>query len=151
MPVRTTLATSLVVTAILCGCAVQRAEKARNAKLAMIGMSKEDVLACAGPPAQKDAEGATEVWSYQSGNGATSTFATASAYGQGQAFGSPGYAFSNGQAHAFGSSFSQRRFCVVNIVVRNGVVSAVNYNGPTGGLLTRGEQCAYAIENCVPH
>jgi hypothetical protein len=30
-----------------------------------------------------------------------------------------------------------------------GAVSAVNYQGPTGGLITAGEQCAYAVEPCV--
>jgi hypothetical protein len=37
----------------------------------------------------------------------------------------------------------------VNIVMTNGVVSEVNYTGPTGGLLTQGEQCAYAVQNCA--
>ena len=30
-----------------------------------------------------------------------------------------------------------------------GKVKAINYNGPTGGILTTGEQRAYALENCV--
>jgi len=30
-----------------------------------------------------------------------------------------------------------------------GYVTAVNYQGPTGGLLTCGEQCAYAVEACT--
>jgi outer membrane protein assembly factor BamE (lipoprotein component of BamABCDE complex) len=33
----------------------------------MVGLTKEQVLACMGPPASK-ATGATEVWSYPSGN-----------------------------------------------------------------------------------
>jgi hypothetical protein len=37
----------------------------------MVGLSKEQVLACMGPPATKAAEGAAEVWSYASGNGRT--------------------------------------------------------------------------------
>jgi hypothetical protein len=31
----------------------------------------------------------------------------------------------------------------------SGIVSAVNYQRPTGGLLTQGEQCAYAVDACV--
>jgi hypothetical protein len=31
----------------------------------------------------------------------------------------------------------------------NGLVSAVNYQGPKGGLLTAGEQCAFAVDACV--
>jgi hypothetical protein len=30
-----------------------------------------------------------------------------------------------------------------------GRVSRVNYVGPTGGLLTGGEQCAFAVQNCT--
>jgi hypothetical protein len=30
-----------------------------------------------------------------------------------------------------------------------GRVDRINYVGPTGGLFTRGEQCAFAIDNCV--
>jgi hypothetical protein len=41
------------------------------------------------------------------------------------------------------------RFCTINIVMAGGAVSEVNYRGPTGGLLTRGEQCAYAVDACV--
>jgi len=25
----------------------------------------------------------------------------------------------------------------------------VNYSGPTGGLITEGEQCAFAVQNCT--
>jgi hypothetical protein len=31
----------------------------------------------------------------------------------------------------------------------NGAVSAMNYLGPTGGLLTPNEQCAFAVANFV--
>jgi hypothetical protein len=44
---------------------------------------------------------------------------------------------------------SESRFCTINLVMSGGRVSRVNYVGPTGGLLTRGEQCAFALENCV--
>jgi hypothetical protein len=35
----------------------------------MVGMSKEQILKCMGPPASKAAEGQTEVWGYNSGDG----------------------------------------------------------------------------------
>ncbi len=50
-------------------CAFQRAQIANEAQSQMIGLTKERVLACMGPPVNKAAEGATEVWSYESGNG----------------------------------------------------------------------------------
>jgi outer membrane protein assembly factor BamE (lipoprotein component of BamABCDE complex) len=113
----------------LAGCAIQRAEIAQDARAQMVGMSKEQVLACMGAPANKAAEGATEVWGYTSGNGMTVATASYDRYG--------------------GTAVSSSRFCNVNIFFASGQVSAVNYAGPTGGLLTAGEQCAYAVSSCV--
>ena len=111
------------------GCAIQRAQVAQDARVQMVGMSKEQVLVCMGPPANKAAEGQTEVWSYNSGNGMV------------VASGS----ISSGNF----SGTSSRRFCQINVVISGGAVSAVNYQGPTGGLITAGEQCAYAVDACV--
>ncbi len=111
------------------GCAFQRAEVAQTAQASMIGMPKEQVLACMGPPANKAAEGKTEVWGYSSGNGTTVTDASFGRFG--------------------GTAVSSSRFCNINIVMTGAQVSAVNYTGPTGGLLTQGEQCAYAVDACV--
>jgi outer membrane protein assembly factor BamE (lipoprotein component of BamABCDE complex) len=115
--------------AALGGCAFQRAEIAQDARTQMVGMTKEQVLACMGPPASKAAEGATEVWGFASGNGMTFATASYDRYG--------------------GTAVSSNRFCNINIVFAGGQVSAVNYTGPTGGLLTAGEQCAYAVNSCV--
>jgi hypothetical protein len=43
----------------LASCAIQRAEIAQDARAQMVGMSKEQVLACMGAPVSKAAEGAT--------------------------------------------------------------------------------------------
>jgi hypothetical protein len=115
--------------AALGGCAIQRAQIAQDARAQMVGMSKEQVLGCMGPAANKAAEGQTEVWSYNSGDGTTVTSGLVS-YGN------------------FSGS-SSRRFCQINVVMSGGAVSAVNYQGPTGGLITAGEQCAYAVDACV--
>jgi hypothetical protein len=113
----------------LASCAIQRAEIAQDARAQMVGMSKEQVLACMGAPVSKAAEGATEVWGYNSGDGTTVATASFDRFG--------------------GTAVSSNRFCKINIVFGGGQVSAVNYTGPTGGLLTAGEQCAYAISPCV--
>ena len=115
--------------AALGGCAIQRAQIAQDARAQMVGLSKEQVLTCMGPPANKAAEGATEVWGYASGNGMTVASASYDRYG--------------------GTAVSSSRFCNINIVMASGRVTAVNYTGPTGGLLTAGEQCAYAVDACV--
>jgi hypothetical protein len=127
------IAASTLAFVFVGGCAVQRAETARTAKVEMVGLPKEKVLACMGVPANKMAVGATEVWAYNSGNGQT----------EGSVFASGG----NGFASGFGES--SQRFCNVSIVMTKDVVSEVNYSGPTGGLLTAGEQCAFAVQNCT--
>ena len=114
---------------LLGSCALQRAQIATEAQSGMIGLTKEQVLACMGPPVNKASEGATEVWSYASGNGRTQV------------------AIAGGQDWA--SGVSTHRFCTVNVTMTDGRVSRVNYVGPTGGLLTGGEQCAFAVQNCT--
>ena len=106
----------------------------------MIGMTKEKVLACMGAPTQQASAGETEVWSYPSG-GDTNSFAHATSYTN------PFVPF--GQTNVSGSSHSVRRYCVVNIVMAGGRVTAVNYTGRTGGWASQGEQCAFAVQNCV--
>jgi hypothetical protein len=130
------LAVSLVGS-LVSSCSYQRAEVAADAKSKMIGMSREQVLACMGAPSQHAIVGETEVWSYPSG-GDTHTFSTAS-----------GSVDAAGNANAFGSSYSQHRYCVVNVVMTGDRVSAVNYTGRTGGWATHGEQCAFAVQNCI--
>jgi hypothetical protein len=103
----------------LMACAVQRAQIANDAQSKMIGLSKEQILTCMGPPLNKAAEGGTEVWSYNSGNSVTPT-------GDG-----------NG------------RYCTINIKMWNGRVGVVDYLGPSGGLLTPNEACAFAVEKCA--
>lgn len=135
------------------GCAVQRAVVAQTAQDKMVGMSREQVLACMGPPATKAAEGATEVWSYGSGNDRTTTIGTGYAQTHGSISGERrGNQFSaTGEATttSLATVNSSRRYCTVNVVMTDGRVSRLNYAGPTGGILTGGEQCAFAIQNCV--
>lgn len=64
-----------------------------------------------GAPANKAAEGATEVWGFASGNGMTVASTSYDRYG--------------------GDAVSSSRFCNINIVFAGGQVSAVNYTGPT--------------------
>lgn len=113
----------------LMGCAVQRALVANEAPNKMIGLSKEQVLACMGPPDKHAEVGETEVWSYNSGNGRTTAFVNGNISGA--------------------TAISTQRSCTVNVVMTQGHVASLNYNGPTGGLITSGEQCAFAVQNCM--
>jgi hypothetical protein len=136
-------------TAALAGCAVQRAQVAQDARAQMVGMSKEQVLGCMGPPGNKAAEGQTEVWSYASGNGHSSTIAVTDATTTAQASRFGNQVYGTADTTAVGTAISTRRFCTVNVVMTDGRVTTINYNGPTGGLLTAGEQCAFAVDACI--
>jgi outer membrane protein assembly factor BamE (lipoprotein component of BamABCDE complex) len=113
------LLTVLAVVMAACSAVqqVQRAQLASEAKVQMVGMTKEQVLACMGPPATKTAEGATEVWTYNTGN------------------------MQNGVL--------VQRYCTINVNINKSRVTAINYLGPTGGFLDQGEQCGFALQNCV--
>lgn len=102
-----------------------------------------------GPPMNKAGEGTTEVWSYASGNGQTNTFGSQTGFANTTAVGGPGYASGNATGSVFGGSSTSRLFCTVNVTMAQGRVSRVNYLGPTGGPLTAGEQCAFAVQSCV--
>lgn len=116
-----------LVALLLTSCALQRAQEAADARTQMVGMPQEQVLACMGPPVNRAAAGATEVWSYNSGNGRQTVNVVAQ-----------------------GTAVSTARSCTVNVTMVNSRVNQINYLGPTGGLLTEGEQCAFAIRACVP-
>jgi hypothetical protein len=49
----------------LTACTLQRGQIANDIGRNVVGLSKEQVLACMGPPLNKGAEGETEVWSYR--------------------------------------------------------------------------------------
>jgi len=53
------VALALICLSIL-GCAIERAKDAASAKVTMVGMPKEAVLQCMGPPANSAEVGATE-------------------------------------------------------------------------------------------
>ena len=135
----------------LSGCSLQRAQDARDAKVQMVGMTKDQVFACMGPPTQKATEGKTEIWSYNSGNGRVDAFATANTFGSAAATQNGNTINASGNTFGVASGIQEKRFCVVNLVMNNKHVSAVNFIGPTGGILTQGEQCAYAVANCIHH
>ncbi|MFM0244913.1 hypothetical protein [Paraburkholderia sediminicola] len=147
--------------ALLAGCSIGRAQTAAAAQTQMIGLSKGDVLACMGIPQAKAVEGDVEVWSYETGNGRTDTVsngysntnATAASVAQATHIENTTYtagaAAGSSQTNSFGLASTRRRSCTVSIVMTNGSVSRVNYSGPTGGVLTKGEQCAYAVQNCT--
>lgn len=137
---------------LLTGCAIQQGPTvAERAQVEMVGMSRERVLACMGPPRENSTIGSTEVWTYRSTDGATISRAEyrAARPASGPAA-SPLAGFVSGLTASMPDSSATARtqspYCNVNVVFSAGRVSAVNYSGPTD----RGRQCVYAVQNCTP-
>ncbi len=137
----------VVITVALCGlmlggCTFQRAEIASRAQTELIGMSKKNLLQCAGVPIRQehieDLEFLTFAGGGDSVGGAVATGSSTSGIGT-----------STSRASVFGKS--TRRYCEATFVLKDGIVQKVNYQGRTGGLLTKGEQCAFIVENCLKH
>ncbi len=133
---------------LLSACAMQRAKDAGDAQARMVGMSKEQVFACMGIPQRKATQGETEIWLYKSGNERTERNGI-----KGKATGAS--ALNDGFLDALSSSLtlenqvSDKRYCLIHVVMKGERVTAVNYSGPTGGFLTEDEQCAFATRNCL--
>ena len=93
----------------LTGCAIERAQVAQDAQSRMIGLTKEQVLSCMGVPAAKAAEGATKVWSYNSGNDHTQTATFGQSTTNASLYGNRQFATRN--AYATGSGFGISSWC----------------------------------------
>lgn len=109
----------------------QAAEVDQIAQQKMIGLSKKTIRICMGAPARRLAIGSTDIWTYRSGSAEVEGFFLASGV--------------NGMASWFGPD----RFCNVNVIMTNARVSQITYAAPDGRPLPLGEQCLFAVSNCV--
>ena len=123
----------VVALAALAGCAIRNPEVDQLAQRWMIGLSKKHILACMGEPARRRIIGSTQIWTYPVGATIVEGGLLA-----------PGV---NGMASGLGGD--KDAFCKVNIVMTNAKVSQVYYSAPNGRPLMLGEQCEFAVENCI--
>jgi hypothetical protein len=125
------VATVAVLAALtLGGC--QPLETDQVAQQSMIGLSKRDILACMGQPAQRVPAGqATEIWTYAGG--------TMRGYGPQWAIGLN----TNLVPFAPGGS------CDVVLVMTNARVSQVGYTAVDGGKFPLGQECIFSVERCA--
>jgi hypothetical protein len=138
---------ALVVLLSGCSESLKRDNEAAKAKAQMIGLSKEDVLACMGPPKKKAKEGSTEVWQFLSTDGRS--VRSGGSYGFGGRTKTSSVSSSSDWL-GLSSSSGGKRFCTVNIVMKDGVVTRVNYLGPTAtSFYNDNDQCGYAVAACV--
>ena len=109
------------------------ANTANNARSNMIGMSKTDLLSCAGVPVRQAQSSGLEFLTYAGGGDSLNTGVVTGT--------------SSNTAVVIGKS--ARKYCEATMVLKDGFIQRVNYQGRTGGLLTQGEQCAFIVENCA--
>jgi hypothetical protein len=129
--VRQFAAPAAVIAALtLTGC--QPLEVDQVAQQSMIGLSKRDILACLGQPAQRVPSGqATEIWTYTGGQ--------MRGYGPQWAIGLN----TNLVPFAPGGS------CDVVLVMTNSHVSEVGYTAVDGSKFPLGQECVFSVERCV--
>lgn len=117
----------------IAGCVIQRAQIASRAQTELVGMSKKDLLSCAGVPLRQERVEELEFLTFAGGGDSIGSAVASST--------------SSNTATVVGKS--AHRYCEATFVLKNGLVQKVNYQGRTGGLHTKGEQCAFIVENCV--
>ncbi len=132
----------VVVSLAVYGCtnsAKIRADAFQNARRALVGKTKENILECAGIPTRSAQSGSSEFLTYQSG----------------------GVSIKNSHTSGWGnrpSSFlsaSQRTredhmSCEITFVINANKVKKVTYTGNTSNNSSeRGEQCYYALQSCI--
>ncbi|MGA3084039.1 MAG: hypothetical protein ABSE95_04540 [Thermodesulfobacteriota bacterium] len=119
---------------LISGCAAShRSEIASRAQTELIGMSKKDLLSCAGVPVRQERVDDLEFLTYTGGGDSVAT----------------GYATQTSPSSAVVVSKRHHRYCEATFILKEGKVEKINYQGRTGGLITKGEQCAFIVENCL--
>ncbi|MEY4508620.1 MAG: hypothetical protein RLZZ450_742 [Pseudomonadota bacterium] len=98
-----------------------------------MGLSETELLKCAGAPAQEKHAGSLSFLTYHGGGGGGGDGVAVGAVAQSQ----------------LGVASFKRRYCDATFTLENGRVADLQYRGRTGGLLTRDEQCAFIVEDCV--
>ncbi len=116
----TGLLVGLAVMVLISGCAAhKRAKMAERAPSELAGISKIDLLSCAGVPVRSEKIDNMEFLTYV------------------------------GSGDDKGVFHRSHYYCEVTFTLRDGVVQKISYAGNTGGHFAKGEQCAYVIAPCL--
>lgn len=130
--------TGLILAAtLLIGCAAsRRQETAEMARTQLVGMSRENLLACAGRPATRTQAEDLEYFVYVRREAGIDT-ATREPVGATGGLGAPPT-----------STLSLQ--CEATVKLEQGKVSSISYRGQSGGVvMNRQEVCGYIFERCV--
>ncbi len=132
-----------VMALLVAACASERAQIATVAQARMIGLTKAQLLACAGAPYAAAIDGDTEILSFEAPDG-------------GEAAGHPTPLASTrptnlGQTSAatFPLGRLRQKHCIARVVLVGDHVRRVSYVGSAGTPLTDIERCASVVEPCA--
>jgi hypothetical protein len=119
---------------VLAGCTgMEQSKFARQAKTELVGMSREEVLDCAGPPERVIKSGKRELLVYFAGDESPAARNLAPT-----GLDAPGIFHGGHEAN-----------CEVTFVLEEGRVSELRYQGQTGGIFTRNSRCAAILRYCM--
>ena len=137
----------LLAVAVLTGCASSLGEQATQARTSLIGLSKPDLLSCAGVPQRSVVVNGTEYLTYVS----QSLDTRPGTVGVGVGWGvhsrhrvGTGFGF----GYPLVAGFAETRTCEATFTVDNGRVSGVNYVGD-GAARQGNRQCYFIVESCL--
>ncbi|WP_176581458.1 hypothetical protein [Azospirillum ramasamyi] len=140
---------SLGIAGALAGCANQAADEALLAQTALVGMSKETLLSCAGVPQRQATVGNQEFFTYRSSR--IVSYPSPPPLGYYDTWGWPGYGWGwPGYGYgwpAYGYEVNSYD-CEATFSLKNGVVERVVYGGTSGGSARLG-QCYAIVQNCM--
>jgi PBP1b-binding outer membrane lipoprotein LpoB len=128
-----------IIIGVLCiilisGCSLKMASRvdiAKRAKAELIGVSKSEILICAGIPANTYRNNGTEFLTYS--NLERSNF----------------YDVMSGPGGGLLQMASQLDECEVTLTLRDNVVESVNFRTNHTGIMASDDQCAYVFESCL--
>lgn len=131
---------------LLAACANPRAEQALAAQQALVGMSKQTLLSCAGVPERSATVDDLDYFTYASRHTVAYPSSTASFWGS--PYWSPRWGYGYGLGVPF-DTYDLRTFaCEATFTLRDGVVERVVYAGAVAGTDRLG-QCYAIVENCL--
>ena len=119
----------------LAACASPLADKAERARTQMLGLTADQLQACAGQPTATNRENGIDLWSYFR---ETSRSATA--------ISDVGYTPTNRGE----TSYDYFRYCEAVFALQQGRVRAVDFRGRTSTGRETLEPCGAIVQRCVP-
>ena len=123
----------ILLLSLVAACTFGRSQDAKEARTKLVGMTRAQVLACAGRPKTTIRDGNREYLAYYSGS-----------QDYDQLLGIE----PNSIQKVTGTSTPKD--CKVRFLLLDGKVESVSYTGNTGGILTRDSACAVIVRRCLP-